>query len=153
MSKWLVEHLPTGMVMKKWKQRLHVKCPHCQHEQEDLLHIPTYSSQAVTEFWVTKMNALETWMEYKDTDPDMHNFLINSLISWLQDPHGNEVSISSFPPHKQGSFQNRLQLGWYAFIVGLIHPTIVQLQQQHYSHKHRKTTGTSWASKLIQHTW
>ena len=31
MSKWLVGHLPTGTVMKKWKQQLHDRCPDCQH--------------------------------------------------------------------------------------------------------------------------
>ena len=26
MSKWLVEHLPTSTIMKKWKQRIHAQC-------------------------------------------------------------------------------------------------------------------------------
>ena len=92
-------------------------------------------------------------MEYKDTDPDIQTFLINRLISWIQDPHGHEIQITSFPPQKQRAFQNQLKLGWYAFITGLIHPTIIQLQQQHYSTKHRKTTGASWATQIIQQNW
>ena len=124
--------------MKKWKQRLHAKCPHCQHEHEDLLHMATCTSQAVTEFWATHIDALENWMEQKDTDKDLQTFIIDGLTSWLQDPYGNEILITSFPPHKQQALQNQLKLGWYAFISGLIHPALIELQQHHYSNIHRK---------------
>ena len=42
MSKWLVGQLPTGTVMKKWKQRIHAWCSHCQQDQEDILHSFNY---------------------------------------------------------------------------------------------------------------
>ena len=152
MSKWLIKCLPTGVVMKKWKQRLHARCPHCQHEQEDTLHLTTCTSQAITDLWATKINSLESWMAYKDTNPDLQTFTISGLVSWLQDPHSNELSLSSFPPHKQTSFQKQLHLGWYAFLTGLIHPSILHIQK-YYSNKQRRTTGASWTSNLTQHIW
>lgn len=98
MSKWLVGHLPTGTVMKKWKQRIHDWCPHCQQDQEDILHLTTCPSQAVTNFWAQRLTALKDWMEQKDTNQDLQTSIIDSLTSWLQDPYDNEISLSHFPP-------------------------------------------------------
>ena len=38
-------------------------------------------------------------------------------------------------------------------LTGLIHPSLVTLQQQQYSNKSRKPTGASWTSQFIQQSW
>ena len=152
-SKWLVEHLPTGAVMKKWKQRLHARCPHCQHSNEDILHMTTCKSVTIQNFWSQSLQALETWMINKDTDPDLQQFIIEGLKSWIQNPQGDEITLQHFPVHKQPIFQNQLNLGWFAFLSGLIHPSLVTLQQQHYSLQSKKYTGASWTTQIIQQLW
>ena len=89
----------------------------------------------------------------KNTDQNIQKVIIDGLISWIQDTYGDEISIIQFPPHKQEAFQQQLNLGWFAFLAGFIPSKIAHLQQQHYSTQNRKTTGTSWASQLIQKIW
>ena len=104
-------------------------------------------------FWIKSLTLLDEWMTQKDIDPDLQHFIIEGLTSWFHNPHGDEISLHQCPPHKQLIFQQQLNLGWYTLLTGLIHPSLTTLQQQHYSNRSRKTTGTSWTSQFIQQTW
>ena len=149
----MVGHLPTRAVMKKWKQRVHARCPHCQHEHEDILHMTTCQSQPVQDFWTTSLTSLQNWMIKNNTEPDLQSFLLEGLKSWISDPQGDEISLHHFHPDNQPTFQLQLNLGWYTLITGLIHPSLATLQQTHYSKLSKRTTGASWAAQFIQQLW
>ena len=152
-SKWLIGHLPTGDVMKKWKQCIHAKCPHYQHPHEDIMHLTTCPSETVSDYWTNNITNLDLWLTKKDTDHELQEFIIEGLISWIQDLYGDELPITQLPPHKQTAFQQQLNIGWFGFLAGFISPAIAHLQQQHYSDNSKKTTGASWTSQLIQQIW
>ena len=152
-SKWLIGHLPTNDVMKKWKQRIHAKGPHYQYPHEDIIHLTTCSSETVSNYWTNSITKLDLWLAKKDTDHKLQEFNIEGLISWIQDLYRDELPTTHFPAHKQTAFQQQLNIGWFGFLAGFISPAIAHLQQRHYSDNSKETTGASWTSQLIQQIW
>ena len=152
-SKWLVGHLPTGVIMIKRKHRIKATCPHCLHPKEDALHLPTCHHPSVRAFWTDALNNLQSWLLNVDTHPNITSFICNGLLSWTADPFGEEEPIDHLPPHIYQTFDNQLNLGWFALLSGVLHPSIIQLQQSHYSSISTRRTGFSWGRKLILKLW
>ena len=151
-SKWLVDQLPTGLRMVKRKQRISAKCPHCPAE-EDTLHMPTCPDTAVRNFWHTSIQSLHAWLESIDTDPTITDFLCNGITSWTQNPFGEELPLLHFPPPFITAFQNQLDIGWFGTLSGLLHPSLISLQQQHYSAIQSRRTGSAWGRRLTSKLW
>ena len=151
-SKWLVGQLPTGARMVKRKQRLSAECPHCNLE-ETALHMPTCQSTEVSNFWQATIQSLETWLTNQDSEPNITKFLCKGLLSWTQDPHGNEISLHNIPAPALIPLNNQLSIGWYGTLSGLIHPSIISLQQKHYTAIQSRRTGSAWGHRLIRQLW
>ena len=132
--------------MKTWKQWLHAQGLYCQHENGDILHMTTCRSQAVMNFWTNSLTVPNDLMDQKDTDPDLHHFIIEGFTSWWQ-----HLSPMISPP-QTSCIPTPTHLGWYTLLTVLLHPSLATLQQQHYSNRARKMTCASWASQFIQQT-
>ena len=152
-TKWLIGHLPTGDIMKKRQQRIHANCPHCSCTNETLLHMVLCPSPTVQNFWATTLQDLHMWLEEQQTEPHLATYLVLGLSSWLLDPYGEELTLEQFPPHLHATFHSHHQLGWFALLVGFIHPNIIHLQQKHLTSLQYRTTGATWASRLIRYLW
>ena len=152
-SKWLVGHLPTGVIMKRWKQRLHARCPHCHYDGEDVLHLACCPSHTVQNLWTTSMATLTQWCQDQDTDNILAEFIVTGLTSWSQNPYGTEISINHFPPQYHSALLSQIRIGWYSTLCGFIHPSITTLQQQQYNLLRSRRTGHNWTQKLIHFFW
>ena len=49
--------------------------------------------------------------------------------------------------------QDHVRFEISTLLTGIIHPSLDTLQQHHYSHKSKKSTGPSWTAQLIQRSW
>ena len=138
--------------MVKRKQRLSAECPHCNLE-ETALHMPTCQSTEVSNFWQATIQSLQTWLTNQDTEPNITTFLCKGLLSWTQDPHGNEILFNNIPVPAIIPLTNQLAIGWFGTLSGLIHPSIISLQQQHYTAMQSRRTGSAWGHRLIRQLW
>jgi hypothetical protein len=152
-SKWLVGHLPLGEIMVKRKHRIKATCPHCLHPNEDALHLPTCPHPSVTAFWIDALSNLQSWLLNVDTHPAIIFFICKGLLSWTTDPFGDELPLDHLPPHIYQAFDNQLQLGWFATLSGILHPSLIQLQQTHYSSIPSRRTGFAWGRKITLKLW
>ena len=152
-SKWMVGHLPTGEIMVKRKQRVKATCPHCHHHNENALHLPTCPHPNVHAFWKDAMDNLETWFINVDTHPSIASFICEGILSWTRDPYGEEPPIDHLPHTICNAFDNQLHFGWFATLSGVLHPSLIQLQQTHYSSMSSRRTGFAWGRKTILKLW
>ena len=75
------------------------------------------------------------------------------ITSWTQDPFGEELPLLHFPPPSITAFQNQLDIGWFGTLSGLLHPSLISLQQQHYSAIQSRRTGSAWGRRLTSKLW
>ena len=51
------------------------------------------------------------------------------------------------------SIKFQLNIGWFGTLSGLLHPSLISLQQQHYSTITSRRTGSAWGRRLILQMW
>ena len=139
--------------MVKCKHHIKATCPHCHHPKEDALHLPTCPHPNVINLWKEALNNLHTWLLNADIHPAIIHFVCSSLTSWTNDPFSEEAPINHLPQNSCQTFKNQLQLGWFTTLSGVLHPSLIQLQQNHYSTITSCCTGSAWGRQLILKLW
>jgi len=89
-SKWISGDTATGEVMVYRKQRDSSACPHCQQENEDLVHVLSCTNQLVREKTQTLLVELREWMVKEETHPHLLTAIMHNLTLWFQDPFDDE---------------------------------------------------------------
>ena len=75
------------------------------------------------------------------------------LVSWFQDPYGDEIPVRCTDPSTRSTLSNQLDLGWFATLAGFLHPDMIETQHRYYLVLRRRKTGRKWATHLIKHFW
>ena len=153
-SKWINDGAATGRGMVRRKQRLLSKCPKCEEPDEHMLHILTCKSEDSIAFGKMLIAELTVWFENENIFPELRAFLLKGVTSWLGVPLTDEPEYDIAEGDLFDAASTQLELGWYAFLCGLIATPLIRIQQQHYtSIITSQKRGERWAIRLIHKCW
>ena len=145
--------MATGRVMFERQIRSHSRCPHCQEEDEHLIHIITCQNATVSALRSASLSKLSTFLSESNTDPSLQEFLCNGLQSFLEDPYGFEPTFYSPSPSHAVAFQSVHRFGWFSLLCGFIPKDILLVQKMHIRRQKSRRSETAWGTKLISHLW
>ncbi|GFH48897.1 hypothetical protein CTEN210_05373 [Chaetoceros tenuissimus] len=152
-TKWICGSMATGRVMFERQIRSHSRCPHCQEEDEHLIHIITCQNATVTALKSASLSKLSTFLSGSNTDPSFQEFLCNGLQSFLEDPYGLEPTFDSPTMYHTVAFQSVQRFGWFSLLCGFVPKDILFVQKMHFRRQHSRRSEMAWGTKLISHLW
>lgn len=152
-TKWICGSMATGRVMFERQMRSHSRCPHCQEEDEHLIHILTCHNEAVKSIRAATLSRLSNFLTESQTDPSLKDFLCTGLHSFLEDPYGLEPTFTAPTNAHSIAFHTVQRFGWFSLLCGFVPKDITLVQQWHLHRLNSRRTPTAWGTKLIKHLW
>ena len=152
MTKWISGDTATGTVMVRRKQRLSAQCPLCSYPQEDTRHILQCPSTSTQSLRHRLLKELQCWLSSVDTHPEISDFLVKGLTSWLT-PNCYFSFDSSVALPLQTAFLTQLQLGWEALLLGFLTTPLLHCQHSYYHSKGSRKSGNRWGIRLTAKLW
>ena len=150
-SKWAMNYVATGKNLKRWKMRHHSYCPFCEEEDEDVHHILHCThDEAQRIFHSTLWTLMETLMKI-GTCTRAVMAIRNEIIAWRND--------STYPDTEDLGCDlaevilAQRDLGWRAFLDGLLTTKWAQYQKIHFELRGSKRSHNLWVSKTIRACW
>jgi hypothetical protein len=152
MIKWISGNTATGKVMVRRKQRLSAQCPLCPFSNEDTTHILQCPSNSTSSLRQCLLLELQSWLSSVDTQPDIQEFLISGLTSWLSPNSQFSLDTSIYLPMLI-AFNNQIRLGWEALLYGFISSSLLHNQHEYYKSQGSRKSGTRWGIRLTSKLW
>ena len=155
-TKWLGNSLATGKVMVKRQHRLCSNCPVCATPNEDQLHILTCTSSLTMKYRSELLSDLASWFKSSYTHPSITIFFLKGLKTWFQNPtHQFSLESDIFTGDEDANYilMNQLNLGWYTSLGGFLSPSLITLQQSHYTETSSRKSSLRWATNLTTKLW
>ncbi|GFH50742.1 hypothetical protein CTEN210_07218 [Chaetoceros tenuissimus] len=149
-TKLMANDLPTGTNLEKRQHSNTSLCPCCKIAEETTVHL--MSCPDTNCFRETLLTEFDTFMASIDTEPQLRNFLVAGIRSWMDNPDRGIIPVNlsrDFLPI--ASKQNNI--GWYSTILGFIHKDIIRYQHIYYNQLQSRRTGTAWAKHVITKLW
>lgn len=149
-TKLMANDLPIGTNLEKRQHSNTSLCPCCKIAEETTVHL--MSCPETKCFRETLLTEFDTFIASIDTEPQLRNFLVAGIRSWMENPDRGIIPVNlsrDFLP--TASKQNNI--GWYSTILGFIHKDIIRYQHTYYNQLQSKRTGTAWAKHVITKLW
>ena len=80
-TKWLCKCLPTEKILFQHNHSTSPLCSLCSCSKENLTHVLQCPDPASTNTWITSILDLSQWLNCQDTDPILHDIIIDSLTA------------------------------------------------------------------------
>lgn len=135
------------------QMRSHSRCPHCQEDDEHLVHIITCPNELVATLRVASLSKLSNFLSESNTDPSLHQFLCTGLQSFLEDPFGMEPCFDPPTRYHTIAFQSVQRYGWFSFLCGFVPKDILLVQKMHLRRTQSRRSELAWGTKLTSHLW
>ena len=152
---WIVKHASgfcaTGKMMKRWKQQSSSKCPRCDEEVEDALHVWRCTGEGVEVQWKDSIQKLHLWMLRSRSQPNLAAVICDRLSAW-RSKSSPTVNVSYFLGLRE-TVQAQDDLGWRSFLEGCPVKGWAEVQQRHFEFIKSKRTGERWLAAVIQKVW
>jgi hypothetical protein len=146
---WASKHVSgffgIGTMMKNWDFWDHSRCPCCDHEREDKIHLLTCPHPDSYETWQQSLLGLEAWMIDTDTDVTIRECILLCLET--RDPTQTFTTYSN--PRSFQAAQAQDRIGWMNTTEGKLSHQWRQLQAEHYKSIDSPRSVGKWAAGLV----
>jgi hypothetical protein len=132
-------------MMKNWDFWDHSRCPCCDHEREDKIHLLTCPHPDSYETWQQSLLGLEAWMIDTDTDVTIRECILLCLET--RDPTQTFTTYSN--PRSFQAAQAQDRIGWMNTTEGKLSHQWRQLQAEHYKSIDSPRSVGKWAAGLV----
>jgi hypothetical protein len=132
-------------MMKNWDFWDHSRCPYCDHEHEDKIHLLTCPHPASYEAWQESLMGLEASIIDTDTDVTIRECILLSLQTW--DPTQTFTTYSN-PCFFQAA-QAQDCIGLMNTTQGKLSHQWRQLQAEYYKLINSPCSKGNWATGLV----
>jgi len=157
---WAIRKLPThkqrwvtkqitgqfahGKNMQQRGQRATAKCPRCETELEDKLHILQCKAPGAQQQWMASIEKLRIWMQAQGMEPTIQQAILQNLEAWVQD-QPPQLEYSSTPFGKE-----QASIGWERILDGWLLQYWRVQQEQAWSQIRLRKSSRRWTAALIQ---
>ena len=152
---WVVKHssgfCATGKMMQRWKKQQTAKCPRCEEQVEDEIHVWLCKGDGVDEMWENSIRKLHLWMLKAKTLPNLAAVICDRLSAWQN--NSSPIIQVSFFLGLRDTVKAQEIVGWRAFLEGCPVVGWSEVQQRYYEWIKSKKSGERWLSALIQKVW
>ena len=151
-TKWLCKCLPTEKILFRRNHSTSPLCSLCSSAEENLTHVLQCPDPTSTNTWNTSISDLSLWLNRQDTDPILHDIIIDSLLA--RDFTTTELLTTI--PHSRThamALATQTMIGWENMLLGFIATEFTTTQQAYYEYIGSKRTGSRWTTNLIKHFW
>jgi hypothetical protein len=146
---WVSKHVSgffgIGTMMKNWDFWDHSRCPCCNHEREDKVHLLTCPHPTSNEIWQESLLGLEAWMIDMDTDATIRECILLCLET--RDPTQTFTAFSN--PRSFQAAQAQDRIGWMNTTEGKVSHHWRHLQAEHYQSINSRRSADKWAAGLV----
>jgi hypothetical protein len=146
---WLAKHASgicgVNYIRQKWRERDNPDCPRCGLP-ETAKHVWHCQHQEVQEIWNKAIIDLLTFLNKIKTDPAISDQICCGLRSWY---NGDNLRNTDARP----LIIMQCNLGWDAFIEGIVSVEWGQQQQLYYASLNSRKTGLRWTVALLLKLW
>ena len=149
LSKWITGICGVGVMMKLWKFQDHSKCPRCQEDEEDTIHVLRCPHQSAKETWNESLKELDKWIEENDGHPELRESIIKHLSAWHDNRQPTAETYNNTSINQ--AVHNQNQIGWQSFIEGFLAKEWTLCQKEHM--RKSKKSPTLWMAKLQNKIW
>ena len=150
-TKWSCGICGVGKWLERWKEQPHSKCPRCLTNNETVDHVIHCQHQEATLCWNTGIEGIRTWMSLNNSIPGLAEAVGLRLSQWRNNQPLTDI------PHMDGTVMELIHaqdsLGWDAFCFGTVHNLWSREQGMYLLALGKRTTGTTWISRLIRKVW
>ena len=140
-----------GKWLQRWKEQTHSKCPRCLTDNETAEHVVSCPHADASLIWTTGVADIRDWMHSNDAALGLTEIVTQRLEEWRNGQAYSEV------PHIDENLLHVVQeqdsIGWDNFCFGLAGKSMVQFQQAYLESSGKKSSGSTWISKLIRQIW
>ena len=151
-TKWLCKCLPTEKILFRRNHSTSPLCSLCSYAEENLTHVLQCPDPTSTNTWTTSISDLSQWLNRQDTDPILHDIIIDSLTA--RDLTTTELLTTI--PHSRShamALATQTMFGWENMLLGFIATEFTTTQQTYYEYIGSKRTGSRWTTNLIKQFW
>ena len=150
-TKWTCGWTGTGKNMKRWNLRYEGYCPFCKYENEDTSHILQCQHDHQNSLWKKLNIEYESKLQKLQTNFYLRRTIMREIEAWRK----------KYPPpplHYADSqliiaIKEQRELGWKAFLEGLISKKIIDYQQKYYTETNSKLSIKTWCHRTIRYNW
>ena len=117
-----------------------------------LTMIPMATDLASVIVGSSTISDLSQWLNRQDTDPILHEIIIDSLTA--RDLHTTELLTTI--PHSRShaiALATQTMIGWENMLLGFIAKEFTTTQQTYYEYIGSKRTGSRWTTNLVKQLW
>ena len=137
--------------MQRWKQQTSAKCPRCDEEIEDGLHVWLCKGDGVEEVWEASIRKLRQWMTKQKTLPNLAAVVCDRLSAWRHESTP-KVHVSPFLGLRD-MIKAQDNAGWRCVLEGIPVTGWSEVQQRYYEWIGSRKTGERWLTAFIQKLW
>jgi len=145
-TKFATGEFAHGKNMKRWGFRTISKCPRCDHELEDKLHILHCQAPSAQQRWNQTLTELEEWLRSAQTEPKIAEAIMAGLRGWYAGE--NLVPMT----HTDATSQQN-QLGWGLLVEGCLSRQWQLEQAKFWTTIKTRKSSKRWVSELIKKLW
>ena len=137
--------------MKRWKQQKSSKCPRCENETEDELHVWQCQGEGVEGKWKESIQKLHLWLLRSRSQPNLAAVICDRLSAWRSNS-APTVPVSYFLGLR-ATVQAQDEVGWRSFLEGFPVKGWAEVQQRYFEFIKSKRTGKRWLVAVIKKVW
>ena len=150
-SKWLSGFCGVGRMLQLQRFQTHSKCPRCNMDNEDVIHVIQCRDTRATNLWNQELDKLKEWMLDKGGDPDLTNLIYSSLRSWrdstpLPSFFTSDITLSQ-------AILKQDAIGWKSFVDGFLVKEWRIIQHRFMKSKRDPRSSILWMIRLQKRIW
>ena len=138
-------------MLQRQKYQSHGRCPRCNKDNEDVLHVLQCNDIGATALWNQEIEDLSKWLSDNGSDPNLCHIICSSLQSWR---NGKPLpSIDNPNPLLRDAIYKQDSIGWKSFLDGFIVREWRSLQETHMRTNKDHRSSLLWMSKFQRRIW
>ena len=139
LTKFVSKFTANGRNMLRWNKWNHSKCPRCDQQDENNLHILMCEDDEARENLYEKITELDEWMEKYDTNPTIRNIFITTLFDFGRSNFDTTAQFMLFDDQSESANMIREtafeqdEIGWMNTFEGKLSTKWEYAQDEYYT--------------------
>ena len=150
LTKFASGHDGTGKNLLRRKYQDHSKCPRCDADGEDTLHVCRCPAPSAQQVWDKALEVLGAWMTEQRLPQDLRQAIVGRLHSWRK---GTPFLCVKGTVDLYQVIAEQDAIGWHQFLLGRVTDRLVPYIQRHFDCSNIQRHGHSCVTQFIRQLW
>lgn len=157
LTKFVSKFSATGRNTLRWNKWNHSKCPRCNQNNEDNLHVVMCPDEEVRENLYENISKIEDWMDKYDTHPAINHMFSTTLYDFGQSNFTDNALFILFDDESniatiiKEAASDQDEIGWLNTFEGKLSKKWELAQDEHYRIvEETRKSGLTWTTWFIE---